>query len=246
MTKRMGGSLAVMVLLAMTIGVASAQPRAEPELAMCGAGGGAAPYPEPGQVPASMEPIAGCAPPPCAGCEPLPPPPCGGCAPGQVPPMQLPLAPAPEAAAASPLTAEDLATLGRAPVSGPSQTLAVLTGLTFGFGLGHAYQDRYDEDGRFFTITEGLSAAVVLTGAFLSVDLDDDRRELGGKLALYGGLSWALFHAWGAIDVMTYNARLRRRSRALNRKLGVAAAPQPYLAPSQLGSGATAGVAFGF
>ncbi len=70
------------------------------------------------------------------------------------------------------------------PIPAPSNTLAALTAITFGFGLGHSFQERWGEDGAFFTLTQSLSAAAVLTGAVISVDLDEDRRDLGHKIML--------------------------------------------------------------
>lgn len=187
------------------------------------------------QPPPYAEPL------PYPGCE--QPQPCATCAPGQVQPIPQPAPPPP--AAAPGLTEEELDALVAQPVSTSNQILATLTAITFGFGLGHSYQDRWDSSGQFFTLTETLSAATVLTGAFLSVDLDEERSQLGGKLLLYGGISWAIFHAWGALDVMTYNTRVRWKKNTVVRKLRTSSVA-PYLMPAQTGSGATAGLSLGF
>ena len=172
--------------------------------------------------------------------------------PGQVPPPYA-YQPAPPPVM---LTAEEQQLLLDGEISDGQHAGGVIAALFVGFGIGQAIEGRWSEKGYIFTVGEGLTSTVFVYGFFktfadcIGNDTPCDRASNGPELMLVGALGAAVFRIWGVIDAVSGPGEHNQRVRALRMRVGgpqpYYGRLQPYVAPSQHGGGAVAGVGFSF
>lgn len=172
--------------------------------------------------------------------------------PGQVPPpYAYQPAPAPVM-----LTAEEQELLLDGEISDAQHAGGVIAAVFAGFGIGQAIEGRWSEKGYIFTVGEGITSSIFIYGFFETVmycignETNNKGCSRGPELMIAGALGDAVFRIWGVIDAVTGPGEHNQRVRALRMRVGgprpYYGSLRPYVAPSQHGDGAVAGVGFSF
>jgi len=130
-------------------------------------------------------------------------------------------------------------------VSDIQQVGGTLTAFLFGFGLGHAVEGRWDDEGWKYTLVDSVGMAGFIGGAVTALSCDHNCTVpatifYGGMLAIMVSRYAQIYDtAWGA---RKHNDRLyARRKRA-----GMRYSATPILAPTSAADGVVAGAALSF
>jgi hypothetical protein len=115
---------------------------------------------------------------------------------------------------------------------------------TFGFGLGHAVQGRYEEIGWKFTLAEGAAGAGFVVGLLIAIDPNSRYpSETGERVFIASAIAFGVLRIWETIDALTAPGEHNKKVRAVRTK---AFGYQPrygfYLAPTTQGGGGIAGL----
>ncbi len=125
-----------------------------------------------------------------------------------------------------------------------------LLGTFFGFGLGHAVQGRWGDNGWIFTGGEiGAMAVMFSTMADCIDETLDGPQTCHEEWLAFSAIAFGVLRLWEIVNVWSGPARYNSELRQLRYRLGMQP-PQPrwglQLAPARHGSGGTVGVTYRF
>lgn len=125
------------------------------------------------------------------------------------------------------LSPEDQRILERGEIVEARYIAGGVVGSITGFGIGHAIQGRYPDDGWIFTVTEGVSITVLYAGLIscLANSTVGNNCNGSGGVALAGFLGFLGFHIWEVVDLWASPPRLNRRYHELQKKRRVDSSP---------------------
>lgn len=107
--------------------------------------------------------------------------------------------------------------------SGRQVSGGILGTYPLGFGMGHALQNRWQDDGKFFTYTQlGAVGLMLATGDCVGKVFERDDNDCGGPqevLLLVGVVSFIGLRIWEIVDVWTAPAKQNRRYQHLRERL---------------------------
>jgi|SRR5665647_2668115 len=124
-----------------------------------------------------------------------------------------------------------------------------------GFGVGHAVQGRWNDQGWIYTVGEGAAGVAIMYGLSQAIggrggfDGNTERNRRGERYLIGGFLVLAGFRVWEVVDAWVAPPIHNRKVRALKQQLGLAPPVYGfYLAPPQSpdATGGVAGLALRF
>lgn len=120
---------------------------------------------------------------------------------------------------------------------------------SFGFGLGHAVQGRYEEVGWKFTLGDGAAMAGLIIGISMAVDPHSRYpSETGERLLIASAISLGVLRIWQFVDTLTGPGAHNKKVRAARTKAFGYSPPRYglFVAPTTEGGGGIAGLRASF